>query len=179
MAREQLVSYTTKGVDRATDFPLSRHDVVGNTKDKAAPKQQLLLLASQISPYLSVVNYLVRVQLQIPSSRINVQSKGTIHGLAEPRITIYGQYGDTGVRPIRLYVEPSGITDDNNQFVEGLIEAVYLGQLTSLMLSPVQGTSENKHIQTSHQDPSFGVLCIDITIRDPISHIIYTFLANE
>nr|VZI34589.1 unnamed protein product [Spirometra erinaceieuropaei] len=142
LAREQLLS--TKSYEDAPGCAL--------------PPQ--LLREDGRDPSVGLVLYRVQLcVLSTPEAASDLTDSAPV-----PHLALFGEFGDTGRRPVALVIQKNGHMQDSTdrplQVYESLIEAVYIGTLKNCILGPVEEEDETKD---SHY------LCTGVIVTDPLT----------
>ncbi|TNN19964.1 Lipoxygenase homology domain-containing protein 1 [Schistosoma japonicum] len=115
---------------------------------------------------LFLLNY--RIQIEF---KYNVSNGKDLSNISiEPYICLIGQYGDCGRRLIGSITGKQLISVEkrNVLILDTLIEAAYLGEVSSCFLGPVD-------VEEKSQEERTGLLCTDILIWDTKKEVIYEF----
>ncbi|KAK4474685.1 hypothetical protein MN116_000729 [Schistosoma mekongi] len=114
--------------------------------------------------------FLLNYRIQIEFSYNVTNSKDISNISIEPYICLIGQYGDCGRRLIGSITGKQLISVEkrNVLILDTLIEAAYLGEVTSCFLGPVD-------VEDKPQEERTGLLCTDILIWDTKKEVIYEF----
>ncbi|KAH8862748.1 Lipoxygenase homology domain-containing protein 1 [Schistosoma japonicum] len=115
---------------------------------------------------LFLLNYRIQIEFNYDVSNGKDLSNISI----EPYICLIGQYGDCGRRLIGSITGKQLISVEkrNVLILDTLIEAAYLGEVSSCFLGPVD-------VEEKSQEERTGLLCTDILIWDTKKEVIYEF----